>query len=136
MVLVKAFEPPDLLVATLSGVVTSSDQADFVEWVRATIHTAGSVRLLILLEQFGGWHFESLEDGRLWLRDDEGVSKMALVGSPERRLAVLTALGQPVRQMPIEYFESQTEARRWLMAADAEAWRDVRSSSRGVGGSH
>ena len=115
MVISKAFEPPDLVVATLAGVVTSSDQADVIEWVRESIRSVATVRVLIVLELFGGWQPpDSFDDARLWLRDDEGVTKMALVGALTWRRAVLTYLAQPLRRVPIQYFESEFTARRWL----------------------
>jgi hypothetical protein len=115
MVISKAFEPPDLVVATLAGVVTSGDQADVIEWVRDSIRSVAAVRVLIVLELFGGWQPpDSFDDNRFWLRDDEGVSKMAVVGALTWRRTVLTFLAQPLRRIPIQYFESEFTARRWL----------------------
>lgn len=115
MVISKAFEPPDLVVATLAGVVTSSDQADVIEWVRDSIRSVAAVRVLLVLELFGGWQPpSSFDDARLWLRDDEGVTKMAIVGALTWRRSVLTFLAQPLRRIPIQYFESEFTARRWL----------------------
>ena len=122
MVVSKAFEPPDLAVATLAGVVTSSDQADVIEWVRDSIRGVGPVRLLILHDLFGGWHPpDSLDDARMWLRDDEGVAKMAIVGAWAWRRTVLTFLAQPLRRIPIEYFNSESAARRWLEGGTTRA---------------
>jgi hypothetical protein len=122
MVVSKVFEPPDLAIATLAGVVTSSDQADVIEWVRDSIRGVGPVRLLILLDLFGGWHPpDSFEDARMWLRDDEGVAKMAIVGAWAWRRTVLTFLAQPLRGIPIEYFNSESAARDWLQGGRASA---------------
>jgi hypothetical protein len=115
MVLSRRFEPPDLVAATLVGVVTSSDQAELVTFVRATIPAVGSVRVLLRLEQFAGWNPDAAFDREsLWLRDDEGVSRIAVVGDPEWRGAVLTLMTQPVRRVPIEYFATEAAARAWL----------------------
>jgi hypothetical protein len=114
MVVLKGFEPPDLIVATLGGVVTPREQASFLDWVRGVIRANGPVRLLVVLDDFVGWHFTSLDHGTSWLSDDEGVSKVAIVGARERRIAVLTALAQPLRTMPIRYFETEEAARTWL----------------------
>ena len=122
MVLNKAFEPPDLAVATLAGVVTSSDQANIIAWVRESIDGVGPVRLLLLLELFGGWQPpDSFDDARMWLRDDEGVSRMAIVGAWAWKRTVLTFLAQPLRGIPIEYFNSESAARRWLEGLPATA---------------
>ena len=120
MVLTKTFEPPNLVVITLGGVVTPTDQADLVRSVREAVRSAGPVRLLVLLELFGGWHpSASLDDAALWLQDETDVSKIAIVGAPAWRRAVLTVIGQPLRRIPIDYFETEAAARRWL-ATEAE----------------
>jgi hypothetical protein len=115
MVVTRAIEPPDLLVATLSGVVTAEDRAALVEWLRDTLQTASEVRVLILLQRFAGWRAEpSFPDAWLWLRDEERITKMAIVGPPIWRIAMLTFLVQPLRRIPISYFETEADARQWL----------------------
>jgi hypothetical protein len=115
MLLSRCFEPPNLLVATLAGVMTSRDQADLVEWVREAIRFGGPVRLLVLLDRFvARVPTPSFESDLLWLSDDEGVFQIAIVGQPQWRLAVLTLIGQPLRRIPIEYFETEAAARRWF----------------------
>jgi hypothetical protein len=115
MVVSRRVEPPDLVVATLAGVVTSDDQADLLQVVRASIRRAGTVRLLVILNAFSGWNpGESLDRAAAWLDDDEGVSKFALVGRREWKLSVLMLLAQPLRLLPIKYFETEAAARQWL----------------------
>ena len=118
MVLATDFEPPDLVVATLTGVVTTPDQANLVARVRESIRIAGRVRLLVHIEQFAGWYPDnSLDNAALWLRDDEGVSRIAIVGQLDWKDAVLTLIAQPLRRIPIRYFETEEAARRWLRGA-------------------
>lgn len=114
MVLGKRFEPPDLVGATLTGVITASDQADVVDWVRTAMQHLGCVRLLIVLDGFTDWIPGAAFDSRLWLSDDEHVSQIAIVGRSEWRGTVLTVIAQPIRRLPIRYFESETDARQWL----------------------
>jgi len=115
MVLPPRFESPDLVIARLVGVITASDQAELVQFVRAAIPMAGSVRVLLRLEQFAGWNPGAhVDSGAMWLRDDEGVSRIAIVGDPAWRAVVLTVLTQPLRRLPIEYFATEAAARRWL----------------------
>jgi hypothetical protein len=115
MVLSRRFEIPDMVSATLAGVVTSGDQAELVSFVRATIQLTGSVNLLLRLERFGGWNPDARFDtGTLWLRDDEGVSRMAIVGDPAWKIGVLTLIAQPLRRVPIAYFATEESARCWL----------------------
>ena len=120
MVLVRRFEPPDLVTATLRGVVTGEDQAELVSFVRAAIATAGSVRVLLHLDQFSGWRPGApLECHSLWLRDDEGVSGIGIFGDLEWKTAVLTLMAQPLRRVPIGYFATEAAARRWLYPSPA-----------------
>lgn len=114
MVLGKRFEPPDLVGATLTGVITAEDQADVVEWVRTAMQHLGCVRMLIVLEAFTDWTPDPTFDSRMWLSDDEHVSQIAIVGRSEWRNTVLTVIAQPIRRLPIRYFESETDARQWL----------------------
>jgi hypothetical protein len=115
MVVARSFEPPDLVTATLTGVVTARDQAEVVSYVRAAIAMVGTVRILVVLEQVASWLPDAAFDcDMLWLRDDEGVTRAAIVGEPAWRVPVLTLLAQPVRRLPIKYFETEDAARRWL----------------------
>jgi hypothetical protein len=115
MVLSRRFELPDMVSVTLAGVVTSGDQAELVSFVRATIQLTGSVTVLLRLERFAGWNPDPRYDPEaLWLRDDEGVSRMAIVGDPTWKVGVLTLVAQPLRRVPIAYFASEDSARRWL----------------------
>jgi len=123
MVLSKRLEPPDLITATLHGVVTPHDHADVIAWIRAAITRVGSVRILIVLDAFGGWVPDaSIYSSRSWLGDDERVSRIAVVGRPEWRRSVLTLIAQPIRRLPIRYFDTETAARQWL---GVEPYRDV-----------
>ncbi len=122
MVVSRRFEPPDLVVATLRGVVSAHDQIDLLQAVRASIRRAGHVRLLILLDAFGGWNVgESINSPESWLDDDEEVSQIAIVGRREWKLSVLMLITQPLRRMPIKYFEDEVAARRWLGAGSASS---------------
>ena len=122
MLMSQEFEAPNLVVAALGGVVTLRDQAMLVERVRATIRLVGSVRLLIHLRQFAGWGANGAADNDTWwLRDDEGISQIAIVGPREWRLPILTMIAEPIRRVPIRYFESEAPARAWLHAKSIAA---------------
>jgi hypothetical protein len=116
VVLSKTFEPPDLVVVTISGVLRARDQAELVAWVRGAIRTSGPVRVLVRLEEFAGWLPDDvlLTDPTHWLHDDEAVSRMAIAGDPTQRLTVLTAIAHPIRRIPIHYFGTEADARAWL----------------------
>ena len=115
MVLTRCFEPPDLVEVALAGVITAADQRELVAFTRAAIRTAGHVRVLVTLLGFAGWKADTLSDrDAQWLRDDEGVARMAIVGDPVWKAMVLTMVAQPVRQVPIAYFDNEADARAWL----------------------
>ena len=115
MVSTHAFEHPDLLVVTLSGLITANDQAMVIGWVRDALRDCGEVRLLVLLDSFEGWKAESsFDDASLWLQDHDRVTRMAIVGDDAWRRPTLTFIAQPVRRTLIEYFTAEADARRWL----------------------
>jgi hypothetical protein len=115
MVVSTRFEPPDVIVAIIRGLITSHDQAELVTAVRASIGRAGAVRVLLILDGFAGWNpGASFDNAASWLEDDEGVSKIAIVGQREWKRGVLMLIAQPVRRLPIEYFETEAAARQWL----------------------
>jgi hypothetical protein len=115
MVLSRTFEPPDLVLVDVAGLITPRDQAVLVEWAREMLEIVREVRLLVVLHDFGGWKPDAaFGDTRLWLQDSDRVSKMAIVGDAHWRMSILAFIAQPVRQMPVEYFEEEAAARRWL----------------------
>ena len=121
MVLSTVIEPPNTLVATVTGTLTTADQVRLVAWIRAAIRTGGAVRVLLRLVRFAGWAPASTEaDPAIqWLGDDEAVRKMAIVGDGRWKQQALTIVAQPVRGIPIDYFETEAAARAWLGGRDA-----------------
>jgi hypothetical protein len=110
-------EQPDLLVATVSGVLTPGDQSLLVTQVRKSIQAAGRIRVLLLLERFAGWNPTGAVDNvTMWLDDDASVTQMAIAGEARWKMPLLTMAAQPLRRFPIEYFESEADARQWLNA--------------------
>lgn len=116
MVVSTVFESPDLLTATVSGALTGADQARLVESIRDWIGRRGAIRALLLLDQFTGWfpNVGAVDDAAMWLRDDERVVRIAIVGEAKWKRQVLTTAAQPLRGIPIEYFETEADARTWL----------------------
>lgn len=109
----------DLLTFRFRGTLTEAD-------LRAAQHAAGSrirpddpLRILILLEDFGGW-----ERGGQWddfsfqAAHDQDIARMAIVGDPQWRDLALLFAARDLRPFPIEYFpaESLADARVWLTA--------------------
>lgn len=123
MVLSTVIEPPDLLVATVTGTMTTADQVRVVAWIRAAIRNAGTVRVLVRLDRFAGWLAPdvNVEPSTIWLRDDEPVRQLAIVGDPRWQQQMLTMTAQPVRGIPIHYFETESAARAWLEGRPASS---------------
>jgi len=121
MVLSKRLESPDLITATVHGVVTPHDHADVIGCIRGAIARVRSVRVPMVLHSFGGWVPDpSSYNEKSWLGDNEKVSRIAVVGRPEWRRSVLTLIAQPIRRLPIRYFETETAARQWLGVVPCE----------------
>jgi hypothetical protein len=103
--------------------LTTADQARVVAWIRAAIRTGSAVRVLLRLNRFGGLGpvDDTIDQAALWLRDDEAVQRMAIVGDARWKQQVLTIVAQPVRGIPIDYFDNEAAARTWLGGRDATA---------------
>jgi len=115
MILETSCDPAGLVTVTMGAVVTSSDQAQVVGFVRAALATVGSVRVLLKLEHYAGWFPDPAADiDTVWLRDDEGVQAIAIVGAPAWRIEMLTLFTQPLRRLPVAYFTNELTAREWL----------------------
>ena len=114
MVLTRSVDPSGLVVATLAGAVTQDDQRELVGFVKDAIRRFGEVGVLIRLEQYTGWHHDARFDpDGLWSGyDGEGISRIAIVGEPAWK--IVAPLRPRYRRVPIEYFITETAARRWL----------------------
>jgi hypothetical protein len=111
-----AIEPPDVVVVTVTGMLTMGDQVRVIEAVRELIRTNGMARVVLRLDGLAGIVpvDAATDPAALWLHDDEPVRKIAIVGEDRWRHQLLTLMAQPVRGIPIDYFETETAARAWL----------------------
>jgi hypothetical protein len=116
-------DPSGLVVATLAGAVTPDDQRELTGFVRDAVRRFGEVGVLIRLEQYIGWHHDARFDpDGLWSgHDGEGISRVAIVGEPAWK--IVAPLRPRDRRVPIEYFITETAARRWLEGRRAHARR-------------
>ena len=101
----------------VGGVLKKSEleatQAEFVQKIAA----AGSVKLLVLLENFSGW-----EKGADWGDTDfffdhrNDFEKIAVVGTPRWEAEVLAFTGAGLRKGPVRFFTEpkESDARAWL----------------------
>ena len=104
-----------LVGATVAGAVTHADQRALVHLVHAAIARFGTVRVLIRVQPYAGPHHDGRFDPEgLWDGAGlEGISKIAIVGEPAwKTVSPDIDRRQPV---PIAYFTTEQEARRWLV---------------------
>ena len=106
-----------LLVLRVSGELKKSElDAVQFEFVKKNAG-AGTVKLLVLLENFTGW-----ERGADWGDTDFFFShrnefeKIAVVGNPRWEAQVLAFSGAGLRKGPVKFFPetNESEARAWL----------------------
>jgi hypothetical protein len=109
--------PGRLLVLRVSGELKKSEldavQSEFVEKIAG----AGTVKLLVLLENFTGWERnEAWGDTDFFFSHRNDFEKIAVVGDPRWEAQVLAFTGAGLRKGPVKFFPetSETEARAWL----------------------
>ena len=106
-----------LLVLRVGGELKKSEldaaQSKFVEIIAG----AGTVKLLVLLENFSGWeHGEQWGDTDFFFSHRNEFEKIAAVGNPRWEAQVLAFTGAGLRKGPVKFFLEigESEARAWL----------------------
>ena len=106
-----------LLILRVGGELKKSEldavQSDFVQKIAGT----GTVKLLVLLENFSGWERgEQWGDTDFFFSHRNEFEKMAVVGNPRWAAQVLAFTGAGLRKGPVKFFPetAQSEARAWL----------------------
>ena len=106
-----------VLVLRVSSELKKSEldavQSEFVEKIAG----AGSVKLLVLLENFTGWErSEAWGDTDFFFSHRNDFEKIAVVGSPRWEAQVLAFTGAGLRKGPVKFFPdaAESEARSWL----------------------
>ena len=109
--------PDRLLVIRVSGELKKPEldavQSEFVE----EIALGGTVKLLVLLENFTGWErSEAWGDTDFFFSHRNDFEKIAVVGDPRWEAQVLAFTGAGLRKGPVKLFPetSESEARAWL----------------------
>ena len=109
--------PDRLLVLRVGGQLKKFEldavQAEFVEKIAGT----GTVKLLVLLEDFIGWErTQAWGDTDFFFSHRNDFEKIAVVGNPRWEAEVLAFTGAGLRKGPVKFFPEtgETEARAWL----------------------
>jgi hypothetical protein len=110
----------NLGVFHVSGKLGKAEYLSAQNEAEAAIQELGSIRILILLEDFAGWErSEGWEDLSFAEKNDPFIEKMAIVGDPQWRDLVYAFTLKGLRPVPIEYFNigEEARAREWLESA-------------------
>src|SRR6266576_595293 len=106
-----------LCVLRLGGELKKSEldaaQSEFVEIIAG----AGTVKLLVRLENFSGWERgEQWGDTDFFFSHRNAFEKIAVVGNPRCEAQVLAFTGAGLRKGPVKFFPEtgEPEARAWL----------------------
>lgn len=108
-----------VLTVRMSGVQGQRELIEAQKSAAQILQNQGKMRLLILADQFEGWSKEDDwgKGGDLtFLKNDQSIEKMAIVGDKEWEADALIFVGKGFRRFPIEYFPSAdlVKAREWL----------------------
>jgi hypothetical protein len=111
------FESGNLGIYTVSGKLGKDEYQQAQQNVEAVIQKLGSIRILIVLENFSGWErAEGWEDLSFSERNDPYIDKIAIVGDPQWQDMVYAFTLKGLRPVPVEYFNTgeESRARQWL----------------------
>jgi len=109
--------PDRLLMLRVGGELKKSEldavQSEFVEKIAGE----GTVKLLVLLENFTGWERgEQWGDTDFFFSHRNDFEKIAVVGNPRCEAQVLAFTGAGLRKGPVKFLPEtgESEARAWL----------------------
>jgi hypothetical protein len=111
------YEPNNVCVLRISGVLKRSEFGGGQEAVAREIDAGSKPRLLAILENFEGW-----ERGADWndldfmLSHGDEISRIAIVGEPRWETQALAFAGMGFRRAPVKFFPAgqESQARAWL----------------------
>lgn len=102
----------------INGVLKRADLSVFEQVIAERINTGDHPRVLVLLENFGGW-----QQGEDWNNLDfmfsygDKIAKIAIVGAGAKEAEVKAFTGAGLRPTPVVFFvpEESGRARDWLL---------------------
>ena len=111
------YEPGDICVLRLSGLLKQSEFAIGQDSMAGKIDAGTKPRLLTILEDFEGW-----ERGADWndldflLSHGGEIAKIAIVAEPRWEVLALAFAGAGIRRAPVKFFQPDklAQARSWL----------------------
>jgi hypothetical protein len=107
-----------IVVATLSGKLTTDDYKWFVPEVERLLRTHAKIRVLCRMQDFHGWEFGALwEDIRFELKHFADIERLALVGHHKWHAGIATFC-RPFTKAKVRYFDERDSrlAEEWIRA--------------------
>jgi hypothetical protein len=111
------YQPNDICVMRISGILKRSEFAAEQEKIAHKIDAGSKPRLLVIDQNFEGW-----ERGADWndldfmISHGGDIARIAIVADPKWETGALAFAGAGIRRAPVKFFrpEQLAEARRWL----------------------
>jgi hypothetical protein len=98
------------------GVLRTADLEHCQRELAGEMDRIGPVRLLFVLEEFGGWEPGGWNDLSFYVGRGDSVERIAIVGPERWRSESLMFAGADLRRAPVEFFDASAlaSARTWL----------------------
>jgi hypothetical protein len=106
-----------VLHVRVGGRLTDADYQQFVPEVERLIERHGTLRLLVELSDFHGWHAGALwDDFKIYLKHGNEIERLAIVGEKAWQ-EWMTRLAKPFLRAEVRYFDQVQagDARRWVL---------------------
>ena len=111
------YEPNDVCVLRISGLLKQSEFAATQKELACKIDTGSKPRVLAIVESFEGWERGADWNDLDFLVSHSGeVSRIAIVADPKWETQALAFAGAGVRRAPVKFFQPTklAQARTWL----------------------
>ena len=112
-------EDGNLFRIALRGTLRKADFDRCQQTLVAEMARLGPVRLLFVLEEFGGWaRGDNWRDMSFYVTYGSSIQRIAIVGPEEWRAQSLMFAGADLRTAPVEFFpaDAAADARTWVQA--------------------
>jgi hypothetical protein len=112
------YQPNDICVLQISGVLKQSEFGAEQSALASKIDTGSRPRLLVILENFEGWERKAdWNDLDFMISHGGKISKIAIVAEPRWETLALAFAGAGVRRAPVKFFlpNALEQARSWLV---------------------
>jgi hypothetical protein len=111
------YEPNDICVLRISGILKRSEFDAEERALACQIDTGSKPRLLVIFENFESWERDAdWNDLDFYISHGHKISKIAIVAEPRWETLALAFAGAGVRRTPVKFFPPNelAQARSWL----------------------